>query len=115
MTELVNYHAQRSSGVRQRIAWYHTLVVDETAKELKVIILDVPCIVKWVPVKERALMRPVLVNQRLVIDRDEDGVQIGSHLEGGRPYSVEKAKAGFRTRWHQFNEGKLPPELRAGA
>lgn len=113
--KLVNYHCKRSSGRNLREAWHSALVTGETrGKQMKVIILDVPCVVTWVALDEEKFMQDVRSHRRVVLDYDAHGVEVGRHLEGGREYGMEKAKKQFRDQWRYFNEGRMPRELSPG-
>lgn len=111
----VSYYCSRGTGRNHRASRVTALVTGETtAKKMKVIILDAPCVVMWVPLDHEKHMRPLKTGQRVVLDYNDDGVEIGRHLEGGRAYSLEKAKKHFRAQWRAFNEGRMPRELSPG-
>lgn len=110
--KLVTYYRERGQGNTYRQSYQHALIVDEDKKRLKLIIQDAPMVLTWVPKSEAEHMTDVMVGARLVVDRDDDGKETGRHTEGGRPYNFTKARIAFRAQWLQFNDGKVPHELR---
>lgn len=110
--KLVSFYRERGTGRNRRGSFQNALIVDDDAKRLKLIIQDAPMVLTWVSKSELENMRDVMVGQRLVIDRDENGKETGRHKEGGRPYNFTKARIAFRAQWLQFNEGTVPHELR---
>jgi len=112
---LVHYHCSRGTGRNMRESFQLALVTGETtAKRMKLIVLDAPCVVMWVPLDHEKRMRDVRVHPRVVLEYDDDGVESGRHVEGGRSYGIEKAKKQFRAQWREFNEGAMPRELSPG-